>query len=200
MEVMLIDFVGKEFCEILAASDEPYCGRAIRPLKQLRLSTWCNPNIRATYLHGCMEHVTEGTVMNTKSFCGRTTRTVVSVVVSRIATTHALAIAAILVNSTRVRAGNVAPFGELTGNFLVPTNGTIYDAPSLPPLPSTPVQSVSPSPTNSFQALDDNNTSIPPDTDGAVGPNHVMTMLNTQVRIQNRTGTTNYSTVALSSW
>src|SRR5207253_1988534 len=28
-----------------------------------------------------------------------------------------------------------------------------------------------------------------PDTHGAVGPNHVVTMLNTQVRILNRTGT-----------
>src|SRR5688572_29639458 len=39
----------------------------------------------------------------------------------------------------------------------------------------------SPAPTVSFQALPDNNTSIPPDTHGAVGPNHVMTVLNTQV-------------------
>jgi uncharacterized delta-60 repeat protein len=46
----------------------------------------------------------------------------------------------------------------------------------------------SPAPSVSFPALDDNNTSIPPDTHGAVGPNHVMTTLNTQVRIQDRQG------------
>jgi hypothetical protein len=43
----------------------------------------------------------------------------------------------------------------------------------------------------SFQGLADAAPAInkiPPDTMGAVGPNHVMTMLNTQVRIQNRAG------------
>jgi hypothetical protein len=48
----------------------------------------------------------------------------------------------------------------------------------------------------SFPALGDNNTSIPPDTQGAAGPNHVMTTLNTQVRIQNKAGG-NLSTVSL---
>jgi uncharacterized delta-60 repeat protein/uncharacterized repeat protein (TIGR01451 family) len=54
----------------------------------------------------------------------------------------------------------------------------------------------SPPPAVSFQAVLDNNTVIPPDTHGAVGPNHVMTVLNSQVRIQDRTGTI-LSTVAL---
>ncbi|MFQ6008983.1 MAG: hypothetical protein ACE5K8_08550, partial [Candidatus Zixiibacteriota bacterium] len=40
----------------------------------------------------------------------------------------------------------------------------------------------------SFLALGDNNTRIPPDTHGAAGPNHVMTMLNSQVRVQTRDG------------
>jgi hypothetical protein len=48
----------------------------------------------------------------------------------------------------------------------------------------------------SFQALGDNNTRIPPDTNGAAGPNHVMTMLNSQVRIQDKAGTIS-STVTL---
>ncbi len=112
----------------------------------------------------------------------------------------AVSVAVFLLNPMHVRSGVVAPFGQLTGDFSVPTNATIYEAFSLPPLLSIPAQSVSPSPTNSFKALDDNNMNIPPDTHGGVGPNHVMTMLNSQVRIQNRTGTTNYSTVALSSW
>jgi hypothetical protein len=51
----------------------------------------------------------------------------------------------------------------------------------------------------SFQALPDNNTVIPPDTYGAVGPNHIMTMLNSQVRIQNKSGST-LGTASLSSF
>lgn len=46
----------------------------------------------------------------------------------------------------------------------------------------------SPSTSASFLALPDSGTSIPPDTHGAVGPNHVMTVLNSQIRIQNKTG------------
>jgi uncharacterized protein (TIGR03437 family) len=41
-----------------------------------------------------------------------------------------------------------------------------------------------------FQGLADNFTAIPPDTQGAVGPNHVVTILNTQFLIQSRTGVT----------
>jgi hypothetical protein len=51
----------------------------------------------------------------------------------------------------------------------------------------------------SFAAIGDNNSSIPPDTMGAAGPSHLMTMLNTQVRIQNKTGGT-ISTVSLSTF
>lgn len=50
-----------------------------------------------------------------------------------------------------------------------------------------------------FRALGDNNAAIPPDTMGAAGPSHLMTMLNTQVRIQNKTGTTT-STVTLDTF
>src|SRR6266849_6115395 len=62
---------------------------------------------------------------------------------------------------------------------------------SLPgPLASTPLAAAaSPGFTTNFLALPDSNTISPPDTEGAVGPNHVMTMLNTQVRIQTRDGT-----------
>lgn len=51
----------------------------------------------------------------------------------------------------------------------------------------------------SFFALDDINNRIPPDTMGAVGPNHVMTALNTQVRVQTKTGS-HISTKALSDF
>jgi hypothetical protein len=50
-----------------------------------------------------------------------------------------------------------------------------------------------------FEALGDNNTFIPPDTMGAAGPNHLMVMLNSQVRIQSKTGT-NLSTISLSTF
>src|SRR5882672_8240802 len=55
---------------------------------------------------------------------------------------------------------------------------------------------LSPAPASSFLALPDDNTALPPDTHGAVGPNHLMTVLNTQVRIQTRTGAV-LSTVSL---
>lgn len=50
-----------------------------------------------------------------------------------------------------------------------------------------------------FQAIIDDNTAIPPGTQGAVGPNHVMTTLNSQVRIQDKSGTV-LSTVPLNSF
>ncbi len=50
-----------------------------------------------------------------------------------------------------------------------------------------------------FLALGDDNTSIPPDTQGTVGPNHLMTTLNSQVRIQNKDGTI-VSTVSMSTF
>ncbi len=58
---------------------------------------------------------------------------------------------------------------------------------------------VSPPPAASFAALGDNNTVIPPDVHGAAGPNHLMVTLNSQVRIQNRTGGV-LSTVTLNSF
>ena len=51
-----------------------------------------------------------------------------------------------------------------------------------------------------FAALGDNNTSIPPDTHGAAGPNHLMTMLNTQVRRQSLSGATQSTTSLSSFW
>ncbi|MBI5387363.1 MAG: trypsin-like serine protease [Verrucomicrobia bacterium] len=54
-------------------------------------------------------------------------------------------------------------------------------SPRVLPVPSPP-------PAASFQALDDNNTSIPPDTMGAVGPRHLMVVHNTEVRVQDRFG------------
>src|SRR5882672_2535186 len=59
---------------------------------------------------------------------------------------------------------------------------------------------LSPAPASSFLALPDDNTALPPDTHGTVGPNHLMTVLNTQVRIQDRTGAILGSTVPMDSF
>jgi subtilisin-like proprotein convertase family protein len=63
----------------------------------------------------------------------------------------------------------------------------------------SPPQSGSPGMAQTFNALDDDNTAIPPDTNGAVGPNHLMVTLNTQIRIQTRGGA-NIRTVPLDSF
>ena len=47
---------------------------------------------------------------------------------------------------------------------------------------------LSPVPGLGFMAIEDNDTVIPPDTMGAVGPNHVVTTLNSQIRVQDRSG------------
>lgn len=57
----------------------------------------------------------------------------------------------------------------------------------------------SPAPVQNFNGLNDNSQFIPPDVNGAVGPNHVMTTLNSQVRISDRNGVV-ISTVALNSF
>jgi hypothetical protein len=54
-------------------------------------------------------------------------------------------------------------------------------APAMSPLQSLP-------PVNSFAAVADDGTVIPPDTEGAVGPHHLMEALNSQVVIQDRSG------------
>ncbi len=59
--------------------------------------------------------------------------------------------------------------------------------------PSLPV---SPSPTDTFEAIVDPGTVIPPDTHGAVDSNYCITTINSNVRIQTRAGVT-VSTVSL---
>ncbi len=61
------------------------------------------------------------------------------------------------------------------------------------------ITEVSPMPDTSFLGLADNGSSIPPDVNGAAGPNHIMVTLNTQVRIQDRQGNDLFTT-SLSTW
>ncbi|HVA39079.1 MAG TPA: Ig domain-containing protein [Candidatus Binataceae bacterium] len=53
---------------------------------------------------------------------------------------------------------------------------------------------------NGFPGLGDNGTAIPPDTDGAVGPAHLVVALNSQIEIQTRAGTLISSVGLLSFW
>ncbi|MCK5741513.1 MAG: hypothetical protein KAH48_04790, partial [Chlorobi bacterium] len=57
----------------------------------------------------------------------------------------------------------------------------------------------SPEPTAAFGSLVDNNRTVPPDVHGAVGPDHLMTTHNSEVRIQNKSGSVQ-STVSLNSF
>jgi hypothetical protein len=86
------------------------------------------------------------------------------------------------------------PFLTVPGDRPVPPE-FVRPAKPMPPeaalgLPSAAV--ASPSPVVSFEALRDQNVSgssfFPPDTMGAAGPNHLMVTLNSQVRIQDRSG------------
>ena len=96
-------------------------------------------------------------------------------------------------------AQTVAPYNPLQATNDLPTNASVRIFTGSPPSPAPFVQLQSPSPSVSFLGLDDNNYTTPPDSQGAVGPSNVVTMLNSQVRIQNRLGT-NLSTVTLSNW
>lgn len=95
----------------------------------------------------------------------------------------------------------VVPFFPGNPNGEITTNDVVNTEPTRPSVPFT-IESIQTSPTVSvsFQGLDDDNTHIPPDAAGAVGPNHVVTMLNTQVRVQDRTGVTNLLTKSLFDW
>jgi len=77
----------------------------------------------------------------------------------------------------------------LPENLPVPGSVSPILQPALEPQRIEQVSTLaSPAPSASFLALDDDNTALPPDTHGAVGPNHLMTTLNTQIRVQDRAG------------
>ena len=107
------------------------------------------------------------------------------------------------------RVPRVAPFLTVPGDRPVPPEFVRQQKPAAPEaalgLPSAAI--ASPSPLESFEALRDQDVSIPPfvysfippDTMGAAGPNHLMVTLNSQVRIQDRAGGV-LSTVSLESF
>jgi len=64
-------------------------------------------------------------------------------------------------------------------------------ASSLPPSPradDVPAQRAAQPLVRSFLAQNDDNTSWPPDTNGAIGPNHAVTLLNTGFAVRNKSG------------
>jgi hypothetical protein len=83
-----------------------------------------------------------------------------------------------------VRRGAVRPRSK-------PRSAAIGPDVAIPPIGTTlsELSAQSPAVSASFIALGDDNTTIPPDTQGTVGPKHLMTTLNSQVRIQNKDGT-----------
>ncbi|MEZ5194996.1 MAG: hypothetical protein R2764_00940 [Bacteroidales bacterium] len=64
----------------------------------------------------------------------------------------------------------------------------------------TTLKEQSPLPTKDFLALPDNNNSIPPDVNGAAGPNHLMVTLNTEIRISDKEGNPIYTVTTGSFW
>jgi hypothetical protein len=91
-------------------------------------------------------------------------------------------------------------FMPVPSNLPVPP-GIERPVPQAPVAPPAPLAPLGPSPRTSasFQALGDNDTQIPPDTQGAAGPNHLMVTLNSGVRIENKSGAV-LSTVSLASF
>ncbi|HEX5736202.1 MAG TPA: C25 family cysteine peptidase [Blastocatellia bacterium] len=93
------------------------------------------------------------------------------------------------------------PYLPIPSNLPVPSDVAIPKAPQAAPAAAGIAPNIpSPTPLTSFQALNDNNATIPPDTNGAVGSNHLMTTLNTQIRIQNRAGGIISTVSLLSFW
>ena len=83
------------------------------------------------------------------------------------------------------------PYQEIPARDVLTNNDVTvlwdYSQSPTPPGGGPAVQN-SPGTTTDFQGLTDDNTSYPPDTQGAVGTNFVVTMLNTQVRFLTRSG------------
>lgn len=94
------------------------------------------------------------------------------------------------------------PFMRGPGARPLPAGTTFpQSAPPLQAEGGAPGPALLPSPASAsnFAALGDDDTSIPPDTMGAVGPNNLMVTLNTEVSVQNKAGTAS-STVSLDSF
>jgi hypothetical protein len=83
----------------------------------------------------------------------------------------------------------------LPHNLPLPSNARVMRDLTVPP-PTNYNAPMSPAADTSFVGLTDNLTTVPPDVQGAAGPNYLMTALNSQVSILTKTGTV-VSTVSL---
>ena len=80
-------------------------------------------------------------------------------------------------------------------NWEVDEKDVIYMEPvSANKTPPRASRASSPEPDTTFNGLDDSGNSIPPDVNGAAGPDHLMITLNTEVRIQDREGNNLFTT------
>ena len=114
-----------------------------------------------------------------------------------------------LLNYTEVeiKDGNSYPDrGEKNLRVTIPAGARIVSGKALGNTPQNPsVLNESPQPLRTFQGLDDGNvrgiSTIPPDTHGAVGENEIVSVTNSEVRIQNKqTGATIGAIVRLSAF
>lgn len=76
----------------------------------------------------------------------------------------------------------------------------VYQAEKTPLAFLNPAKEQSPAPDDDFLALDDSGGSIPPDVNGAPGPEHLMVTLNTDFRIMDREGNNIYTVGSGAFW
>lgn len=93
-----------------------------------------------------------------------------------------------------------APWVDVDPKMPVSTNLAVYSEPAPISSPSQTAPPASPDLSTNFLALGDNNTSIPPDTHGAVGTNHIFTLLNSQYRMTTLGGQTIFSGSLSNFW
>src|SRR6266540_988765 len=93
------------------------------------------------------------------------------------------------------------PFGAGPTTNAFPEDAVLRFAIGRPPFIPASEPPPSPATATNFLAIADDGApaGVPPDTQGAVGPSNVVTMLNSLVRIQDRQGGTNLTTT-LSNW
>ena len=108
--------------------------------------------------------------------------------------------AALFTSASACFAQEISPFFPVINDGILPTNAVISQAPISPGFPGQGPPSASPAPSVDFSGLSDLGTFVPPDTHGAVGASNVVTTLNTQVRIQTRTGTVVDTTSLSNFW
>src|ERR1700738_875724 len=82
------------------------------------------------------------------------------------------------------------PIARATGGALQSADALGTQAAAEQELSPVNASAQSPAALASFEALGDNGTVIPPDTDGAVGPHHLIVAVNSQVVIEDRAGAT----------